>query len=189
MFLSSHTDYLHCWFPGTHCAAWQGTKGNAEWFCGLPLISPQPKERGGPSGLTERKGNLSTLSMPRALSCRMTGARLLRCISGTVHLGSFSKSSSVGAETHNCLLFELQLPLCVKRWSLTQRWSFSNYCILHYFYLNRNSIWFWLQCWFCTSPTHVSIWNVINSSQKSGNVLFLFCLMFLSENKRQGAIL
>lgn len=32
--------------------------------------------------------------MPKALSCRMTGAKLLRCISGTVEGGSFSKSSS-----------------------------------------------------------------------------------------------
>lgn len=55
-------------------------------------------------GLTERKGNLSTLSMPKALSCRMTGARLLRCISGTVDLGSFSKSSSVGGENNNWAL-------------------------------------------------------------------------------------
>ena len=44
--------------------------------------------------LTERKLNRSTLSMPNALSCRMTGAKLVRCISGTVEAGSFSKSSS-----------------------------------------------------------------------------------------------
>lgn len=44
--------------------------------------------------LTERKLNRSTLSMPKALSCRMTGAKLERCISGTVEAGSFSKSSS-----------------------------------------------------------------------------------------------
>lgn len=44
--------------------------------------------------LTERKLNRSTLSMPNALSCRMTGAKLVRCISGTVDAGSFSKSSS-----------------------------------------------------------------------------------------------
>lgn len=44
--------------------------------------------------LTERKLNRSTLSMPNALSCRMTGAKLERCISGTVEAGSFSKSSS-----------------------------------------------------------------------------------------------
>lgn len=44
--------------------------------------------------LTDRKLNRSTLSMPRALSCRMTGARFERCISGTVDSGNFSKSSS-----------------------------------------------------------------------------------------------
>lgn len=49
-------------------------------------------------GLTERKWNLSTLSIPKAFSCKMTGARLLRCISGTVDFGNFSKSSSVAGE-------------------------------------------------------------------------------------------
>ncbi len=44
--------------------------------------------------LTDRKLKRSTLSMPRALSCRMTGARFERCISGTVDSGNFSKSSS-----------------------------------------------------------------------------------------------
>ena len=44
--------------------------------------------------LTERKLNRSTLSIPNALSCRMTGAKLVRCISGTLEAGSFSKSSS-----------------------------------------------------------------------------------------------
>lgn len=48
------------------------------------------------SRLTERKLKRSTLSMPSALSCRMTGARLVLCISGTVEGGSFSKSSSGG---------------------------------------------------------------------------------------------
>lgn len=48
--------------------------------------------------LTERKLKRSTLSMPKALSCRITGAKLLRCISGTVEAGSFSKSSS---DVHN----------------------------------------------------------------------------------------
>lgn len=36
------------------------------------------------AGLTDMKWNLRTLSIPSAFSCRMTGARLLRCISGTV---------------------------------------------------------------------------------------------------------
>lgn len=44
--------------------------------------------------LTDKKLNRSTLSMPNALSCKMTGAKLVRCISGTVEAGSFSKSSS-----------------------------------------------------------------------------------------------
>lgn len=48
----------------------------------------------GQGSLTDRKLNRSTLSMPRALSCRMTGARFERCISGTVDSGNFSKSSS-----------------------------------------------------------------------------------------------
>lgn len=36
------------------------------------------------AGLTDMKWNLRTLLIPSAFSCRMTGARLLRCISGTV---------------------------------------------------------------------------------------------------------
>lgn len=53
-----------------------------------------PEPVGGVDLLTDRKLKRSTLSMPKALSCRMTGARLERCISGTVEEGSFSKSSS-----------------------------------------------------------------------------------------------
>lgn len=46
------------------------------------------------AGLTDMKWNLRTLSIPSAFSCRMTGAKLLRCISGTVDWGSLSKASS-----------------------------------------------------------------------------------------------
>lgn len=43
------------------------------------LLAPQMKTE-----LTDMKWNLRTLSIPSAFSCRMTGAKLLRCISGTV---------------------------------------------------------------------------------------------------------
>jgi len=62
--------------------------------------------------LTERKGNLSTLSIPKAFSCKMTGARLLRCISGTVDWGNFSKSSSVAGESKDIWDWVSALPVC-----------------------------------------------------------------------------
>ena len=44
--------------------------------------------------LTERKWKRRTLSMPSAFNWRMTGDRLLRCISGTVETSSLWKESS-----------------------------------------------------------------------------------------------
>ena len=45
--------------------------------------------------LTDRKLKRRMLAMPRAFSCRITGARSLRCISGTVAAGNVSNDSSV----------------------------------------------------------------------------------------------
>lgn len=51
----------------------------------IPLRALQPPHgRRQKTGLTDMKWNLRTLSIPSAFSCRMTGAKLLRCISGTV---------------------------------------------------------------------------------------------------------
>jgi len=42
----------------------------------------------------------------------MTGARLLRCISGTVDWGNFSKSSSVAGESKDIWDWVSALPVC-----------------------------------------------------------------------------
>lgn len=88
-----------------------GSVGSQQVIC-WSLFTPQTDDRPYSPRLTERKGNLSTLSIPKAFSCRMTGARLLRCISGTVDLGSFSKSSSVVGENKASWLWVSALALC-----------------------------------------------------------------------------